>query len=159
MHEQRHDQLEKFEEVGAARPLFIDVHARVDKDGKVAFSHDWRLQDNGPIKGHGTIEVPYGTPRSPIHFKLHDDTGRQLKFFEDAKEALWARVGKCPSAKGGGGQIEYPDAKSGGNTLKVDNANSAECELHYALRFSEKDGKIEVYDPVIANKGGGPGFG
>jgi len=138
------------------RPVFVDVYAATGKDGGVDFSHDWRLRETGPIKGKGPIEVPRGTPRSPIHFRLHDETGRKLKFLDDAEEAIWARVGQCPTGKGGGGQIEYDDAVSGGPTLKVKNANSEECELHYALRFKDKDGKVECYDPVIRNKGGGP---
>jgi len=138
------------------RPLFVGIYAEEDCKGEVQFSHDWRLKKNGSIKGNGAIEVPYGTPRSPIHFRLHDDSGRQLKFFQDAKEAIWASVGQCPCAEGGGGQIEYPDSVAGGNSLKVDNCNSAECDLHYALRFKDKDNNVVVYDPVIRNKGGGP---
>lgn len=158
MREQRHEQeLDELQrETVGKRPVFVDVYAHKDKDGGVKFCHDWRLQENGPSKGSGAIEVPYGTPRSPIRFQLHDESGRQLKFFQDATEAIWAEVDKCPGAKGGGGQIEYPEARSGGNTLKVDNANSADCELHYALRFEDKDGNVVVYDPVIRDKGGGP---
>jgi hypothetical protein len=153
MREQMHDQLEQCEPVRPKRPVFVDVYAHEDKSGEIRFSHDWRLQENGPVKGKGAIEVPQGTPPSPIHFHLRDESGRKLKFFQDAEEALWASVGKCPDAKGGGGQIEYPDARSGGNTLKVDNVNSEACELHYALRFKDRDGNVVIYDPVIRNKG------
>lgn len=153
MREQMHDQLEQCEPVRPERPVFVDVYAHKDESGDIKFRHDWRLRENGPVKGNGDIEVPAGTPPSPIHFHLHDESGRKLKFFQDAEEAIWASVGKCPDAKGGGGQIEYPEARSGCNALKVDNTNSAECELHYALRFEDRDGRVVVYDPVIKNKG------
>ena len=157
MRQQRHDeQQQQCDPVRPARPIFVDVHAEEGKDGRVSYSHDWRLKENGPSKGKGPIEVPKGTPRSPIHFQLRDDSGRQLKFFKEARDAMWASTVHCPSAPGGGGQIEFPEAKSGGNSLKVDNLNSAECDVHYALRFEDKDGKPEIYDPVIRNKGGGP---
>jgi hypothetical protein len=154
MQEQRHEHKEQCEPVHGVRPVFVDVYAQNGKDGGVEFSHSWRLQANGPSQGSGTIEVPKGTKKSPIHFRLHDDTGRQLKFFQDAEESIWAKVGECPEEPGGGGQIDYAQAQSGGQTLRVDNANSTECELHYALRFKDKTGQTEVYDPIIANKGG-----
>jgi hypothetical protein len=156
MQEQRHEQSQRCDPVQGARPVFVDVYAHNDKNGDVKFCHDWRLQANGPSQGDGAIEVPRGTKRSPIHFQLHDDTGRQLKFFQDARESIWARVGKCPEAEGNGGQIDFAQAQSGGQTLRVDNDNSAQCELHYALRFKDKNDKIWVYDPIISNKGGGP---
>jgi hypothetical protein len=154
MREQRHDEQQHCDPVRPARPIFVDVYAHEDKNGEVKFCHDWRLQDNGPIKGNGPIEVPQGTPPSPIHFHLYDNTGRKLKFLPEAREAIWASVGQCPKAEGGGGQIEFPEAKSGGNTLKVNNSNSADCELHYALRFKDKNGNVECYDPIFRNKGG-----
>jgi hypothetical protein len=153
-HEQELDELQR-EADRPSRPLWVNIYAD-EKDGGVVFTHDWRLKKDGPIEGKGEIIVPFGTPRSPIHFHLHDKTGRQLKFPADAQQAIWAAVGKCPGGEGGGGQIEYKDAVSGGPTLKVNNANSADCELHYALRFEDKDGNIEPYDPVIRDKGGGP---
>ena len=156
MHEQMHDQLEHRATDRPKRPLYVNVYAREDDRGVVRFTHDWRLEKNGSIKGHGTIEVPKGTPRSPIEFELHDETQRGLKFLKDANEAIWAKVGKCPDAKGDGGQIEFPEAKTSSHTLKVDNANSADCELHYMLRFEDKNGVPEKYDPVIRDKGGGP---
>ena len=156
MRQQLDDQLDKCGAVRAKRPVYVNVYAREGDKGALEFTHDWRLQKNGPVKGKGAIEVPYGTPRSPIEFELHDETQRGLRFLKDANEAIWARVGKCPEAKGDGGQIEFPEAKTSSHTLKIDNANSADCELHYMLRFEDKDGATEKYDPIIRDKGGGP---
>ena len=155
MQEQRQELREQCSNV-RARPVFVDVYAHLDKDGKVKFCHDWRLQENGPSEGNGPIEVPHGTPRSPIHFQLHDDTGLKLKFFDKSEDSIWASVDKCPDAKGGGGQIDYNDSVSGGPNLRVLNSNSEKCELHYALRFKDKNNNLQLYDPVIRNGGGGP---
>ena len=138
------------------RPVFVDVHAQTGSKGEIEFSHDWRLKEHGPGGSRGPIDVPHGTPRSPLHFKLRDTTGRRLRFFEDSKDAIWAKVDECPDCEGGGGQIDYKDSISGGPNLKVHNLNSEPCELHFALRFKDEDDIVETYDPVIRNGGGGP---
>ena len=135
------------------RPVFVDVYAHFDKNRKIKFCHDWRLQEHGPNETSVRIVVPKGTPRSPIHFRLYDETGRQLRFFNDAEESMWARVGQCPNAAGGGGQIDFSQAVSTGPNLTVHNLNSAKCNLHYALRFEDKDGRVVSYDPEIRNGG------
>jgi hypothetical protein len=39
------------------------------------------------------------------------------------------------------------------NLLKVFDENSEECTLHYRLRFKDRAGNAESYDPDITNGG------
>ena len=138
----------------AGKPAIVDVHAESDGAG-VRFWHEWRWQ-NGPSQGKGTIKVPprsASEPGTPIHFHLHDDTGRGLRFTEDAVGAIWVKRSECPESQCSDNQIPEDQIQQAQKLLKVFNVNSEECTLHYRLRFIDEAGQPESYDPDIKNGG------
>ena len=144
-------------------PIKVEVHAWLDRTtNKVTFDDEWEASwSNGKQKGE--IKVPYGTPPSEIHFHLRDDTGLHLNFMKAFADVIYVSTGStCPPPRGNdGGQITF--VSSTANLLKVNNANSATCDLKYALRFNGRDNSAGgenqpyVYDPDLKNGGGGIG--
>lgn len=137
------------------RPAIVDVHAEPDGGGGVVFWHEWRWQD-GPSQGKGTIMVPprsASDPGTPIHFHLNDKTARGLRYTDDDLGAIWVKRSDCPDAQCSDNQIPVDKIQQAPNLLKVFNENSEECTLHYRLRFADKDGQQESYDPDIKNGG------
>jgi hypothetical protein len=61
----------------------------------------------------------------------------------------------CPTSKCGDSEIPEDKIQRAPNLLKVFNENSEECTLHYRLRFKDKNGQLESYDPDITNGGKG----
>ena len=141
----------------AGTPAIVDVHADPDGAGGVSYWHEWRWQD-GLSQGKGTINVPKraeADPGTPIHFNLHDNTGRGFRFTDDLHGAIWVNRDGCPNAKCGDTEIPEDKIQRTPNLLKVFNENSEECRLHYRLRFKDKDGQPDSYDPDITNGGKG----
>ena len=147
-----------------SRPIIADVYATL-VDGEVKFDHDWRFEGD-PTGKKGIIDVPAGGPGTPparIHFRLHDDTGLNLKFINPPRDAMWvSQAVRCPRRRGTGGQISYPHPWEA-SWLRVQDANSGpECFLYYTLRFdgdlhTDPDGTYRPpfeYDPTIKNGGG-----
>ena len=139
-------------------PIIVDVYARTSGDD-IEFSHDWGWE-NGAIAGHGRIEIPKKSESesgTPIHFYLHDLTRprRGLEFTNDAGGAMWVNRNACPPADQICGDAQIPDGKirRAAKLLKVFDENSEECVLHYRLRFQDRDGNPESYDPDIRNGG------
>ena len=138
---------------GGGRPVMVDVFAISSAAGKVEFSHEWRF-DNGPSQGNGTIEVPKakpGDPATPIHFHLHDRTGQSLRF--DEEDAIWVKRSQCPAESSEDPEIPRDGIDVHPKLLKIIDRNSEECELHYNLRFKDRDGHLAEYDPSIRNGG------
>ena len=138
----------------AGKPAIVDVHADNDGAGGVSYWHEWRWQD-GPSEGKGTIDVPpraASDPGTPIHFHLHDSTGRGFDFTDDA---IWVKRDGCPDSQCSDSEIPDDKIECTPNLLKVFNENSEECRLHYRLRFTDKDGQSDSYDPDITNGGKG----
>lgn len=137
----------------AGRPVIVDIYADVNSTGDVCCRHEWRFQ-NGPAKGGGRIEIParkHSEPGTPIHFHLHDKTGRQLGF--DCADPIWVSRGTCPTNSCEDPEIPRCDFDVANKLLKVMNRNSEECELHYNLRFKDGMGRPAEYDPAIKNGG------
>ena len=140
----------------AGTPAIVDVFARTCPGGTVEFSHEWRW-NNGNPGGNGEIEVP---PRkknedgTPIHFHLRDQTQppRGLDFADDP---IWVLRDSCPPDGQPSCDPEIPADKieRRPNLLKVLDLNSEECTLHYRLRFTDRQGRPEAYDPAIRNGG------
>lgn len=158
------DNMQKKQVSGASGPIKVEIHAELDRTThKVVFSDEWEATwKNGKQKG--AIEVPYGTPKTPIHFTLRDDTGLQLNFMNNFADVIYVGTdGTCPPPRGNqGGQITF--ISSVAHLLKVNNANSgAKCDMKYALRFNGQDNvpgaenQPYVYDPDLKNGGGGIG--
>lgn len=140
----------------AGTPAIVDVFARTAPGGAIEFSHQWRWND-GTAGGNSSIEVP---PRkkdedgTPIHFNLRDQTqpNRGLDFADDP---IWVLRDRCPPD---GQRCEDPEIPAGQiqktpNLLKVFDRNSEACTLHYRLRFTDRQGRPEAYDPDIKNGG------
>jgi hypothetical protein len=140
----------------AGTPAIVDVFARTTAGGAVEFSHQWRW-NNGTPGGNGDIDVP---PRekdedgTPIHFHLRDQTqpNRGLDFADDP---IWVLRDSCPPDGQPCGDPEIPADQivRTPNLLKVVDLNSEECTLHYRLRFTDRNGRPEAYDPAIRNGG------
>ena len=138
----------------AGTPAIVDVTADPTATG-VSFSHEWRWE-SGASQGQGTIDVPRRASHeagTPIHFHLHDNTGRGLRFADDSLGAIWVLRDGCPASQSSDGEIPEDRIQRTPNLLKVFNQNSDECTLHYRLRFEDKDGNPEAYDPAIKNGG------
>lgn len=149
---------------GAARPpagmpVIVNVLARTKADGSVGFSHTWRWDDGTP-GGSGRIDIPArgkDDPGTPMHFHLKDETEprRGLVFTDDEEGPMWVLRDQCPPD---GQRCEDPempaaDMKASPNLLRVFNKNSEQCTLHYRLRFKDRKGAPEDYDPDIRNGG------
>jgi hypothetical protein len=140
----------------AGTPAIVDVTIEPTATG-ISVSHEWRWQ-NGASEGKGTIDVPQRADDedgTPVHFHLHDNTGRQLRFSDDVLGAIWVKRDACPTSKCGDSEIPEDKIQRAPNLLKVFNENSEECTLHYRLRFKDKNGQLESYDPDITNGGKG----
>lgn len=137
-------------------PAIVDVTAEPSATG-VSFSHEWRWQDGGS-EGKGTIHVPQRADEedgTPIHFHLHDKTGRNFRFADDVHGAIWIKRDSCPMSKSSDSEIPEEKIQRTPNLLKVFNENNEECTLHYRLRFIDKNGQPGDYDPDIKNGGKG----
>lgn len=140
----------------AGTPAIVDVTIEPTAIG-ISVSHAWRWH-NGQSGGKGTIKVPQRAddePGTPIHFHLHDKTKRLFRFSEDALGAIWVKRDGCPAAKSSDCEIPEDKIERTPNLLKVFNENSEQCTLHYRLRFTDKNGQPESYDPDIQNGGKG----
>jgi hypothetical protein len=140
----------------AGTPAIVEVFARTAPGGGVEFSHQWRWS-NGTPGGNGPINVPSrkkSDPATPIHFQLRDQTqpNRGLDFADDP---IWVLRDSCPPDGQPCGDSEIPADKIDRtpNLLKIVDLNSEACTLHYRLRFTDRDGRPEAYDPAIRNGG------
>lgn len=141
----------------AGTPVIVDVRARTGSGGKVEFSHKWRWE-NGTPGGDGTIQIPKrgkDEDGTPIHFHLRDETNpsRGLDFTDDIHGAMWVQRDSCPDERSEDSEIPPGDMNVSPNLLKVLDKNSEECTLHYRLRFKDRAGNSESYDPDIKNGG------
>jgi hypothetical protein len=136
--------------------VIVDVFAR-NENGPVEFTHAWRWEDGTP-GDEGTIVVPRkkkGESATPIDFHLRDETNplQGFVFTADVNGPMWVKRNTCP-----GQQCEDPEIppklmKRTDKKLSVVDLNQEDCELHYRLRFQDKDGMPDSYDPDIRNGG------
>lgn len=148
----------------------IDIQATEADDGTVHFDCHWRHAGGKPgVWKSGKIDLPNGPEAYELEFKLHDKSGRNLKFYgtgtpKKPEDAMYVQVGgPCPPAAGnGGGQIKFVDVDD--KELEVIDANrDPPCTLKYMLRFdgdpfTGPDGTNYPpyqFDPEIRNGGGG----
>ena len=140
--------------LAGGKPAVVDVHAETS-DGGISFWHEWRWE-SGPSEGNGTIKIPprsANDPGTPIHFHLNDKTGQGLYFTDDDLGAIWVKRDDCPTSQCSDSQIPVAMIEQKPQLLKVFNVNSEQCTLHYRLRFKDKNGDPESYDPDIKNGG------
>lgn len=111
-------------------PAIVDVFAEPTATG-VSFSHEWRWH-GGPKEATSTISVP---PRgetesgTPIHFDLHDKTGRGFCFTDDAHGPIWVKRGGCPVSKWSDTEIPGDKMERAPKLLKVFDENGEQCTL------------------------------
>ena len=139
--------------------MIVDVVARTMPGGAVEFSQSWRWQD-GTGGGNGDIDIPErkkDDPGTTLHFHLKDETqpNRGLNFADDQQGAMWVLRDRCPPGHEPSEDPEIPADKieRAPKLLKVFDRNSEECTLHYRLRFTDREGRPEAYDPAIKNGG------
>lgn len=143
----------------AGTPVIVDVFARSTSNGGVEFSQSWRWDDGTP-GGSDRIDIPQrkeDEPGTPIHFHLRDEThpSRGLDFTDGTQGPMWVKRGTCPpqDEKCEDSQIPADKMQRSPNLLKVFNENSEACTLHYRLRFKDRQGRPESFDPDIRNGG------
>ena len=76
----------------------IDVHATEADDGTVHFACHWRHTGGKPgVWKSGKIDLPNGPEAYELEFKLHDKSGRNLKFYgtgtpKKPEDAMYVQV-------------------------------------------------------------------
>ena len=145
---------------GAGTPVIVEVVARSTPSGGVEFSQKWRWEDGTPGGGN-RIDIPprkANEPGTPIHFHLKDETQprRGFDFTDEDEGPMWVKRGSCPPSdqRCEDPQIPPGKMKRSPNLLKVFDENSEACTLHYRLRFKDRQGRAESFDPDIRNGGG-----
>jgi hypothetical protein len=136
----------------------VEVRVFANKVGdEIAFTHDWRANAGDPQDP--PIDLPAKSGQWDLNIQLHDCTGLGLEFETKKNKGaddMWVHKGNgCPPAKGdGGGHVTFTDVTS--DLLKArdnTNGNGEPCDLHFMLRFKDKDRKKHLYDPIIRNGG------
>ena len=126
----------------------VQVTAKGGSNGPI----DWEIDGQKPKQS--SIEFPHRTGPHTIHFKLDDQTGRDLQFH--STEAFWADKNdekRCPPR--GGTTEQTRVVASGSDRLTVLNHNKGEpCTICYQLNFVDGDGRSEEVDPEFKNGGG-----
>lgn len=109
------------------------------------------------VTGPTTINIPPGSELYKIHFHIDDgDCSYNLKF--DSQTPIRAADGDCCPQSGGirSNQLDRPDPVRD-RLLVIDNYNSAQGKVGFALLFKDRNSndRIEPFDPIIDNGGGG----
>ena len=116
-------------------------------------SIDWDIDGKKPKKS--VLEFAQGSGSHTISFKLHDSTGRHLRF--DTQDPFWAHVSEvelCPAKGSSADQTKVVSCTD--KELTVSNANSGDaCTIHYQLNFVDQQSRAVPVDPMIKNGGGG----
>ena len=119
----------------------------------------WAASDGTPAKdhkltiGHGAkaekIKIVISSSRNAQDLKLRVDTANPFQVHEDANA--------CPQSGIHTDQIELIDANPDHVTVRSLNTGAAR-QLRYQVNVVDKNGNAHPCDPIIENKGGGPGF-
>src|SRR5689334_16376333 len=135
----------------------VDVQATDSPGGTIEYSIDWHWDDGTP-GGKGAIEVPEkkkGEKGTPIDFHIDDQTKppRGIIFVDDVKGPVWIKLDSCPDDYCLDDQFPADEIKRTDKQLTVLDENLVKSDLHYRLRFKDKDGNPDSYDPEIKNGG------
>ena len=115
---------------------------------------DWDIDGKKPHESK--IHFKEGTGPHTVKFKLHDASGRNLRF--DPANPIWDHVSEtdCPPDGSKSGQLKV--VKCDDQMLTITNKNSGDAHtLHYQLNFVDDGGVAEPVDPIFHNGGGGFG--
>lgn len=135
----------------------VDIRATNGASGGVDYDVAWHWEDGTP-GGKGPIEVPAkkkGEKGTPIDFHIDDQTKppRGIIFTDDAQGPIWIRVDQCPDDQCLDRQFPPDEIKRSDKQLTVVDDNAVQSNLHYRLRFKDKDGHPDALDPEIKNGG------
>ncbi len=146
-------------EVVNVKGINVEVRASRKADGGVHFDTLWRNgTDPNGVWRCDPIDLPHGPDHYRLQFNLEDKSGRKLEFYGSPKDAMYVKVGACPTGPGdGGGQINFEAVDANKKKLTIKDFNrDPPCTLHYMLRFEgDPNGTCYQYDPEIKNGGGG----
>lgn len=126
----------------------VKVSAKIDENGNV----DWDIDGKKPKKS--VLEFPANSSDHDINFKLHDSTGRKMKF--DASSPFWAHESssdQCPPPGSSTDQTRVVSCTD--KDLSVANSNSRKCEIQYQLNVVDENSNSYAVDPIIRNGGNG----
>ncbi|HXH00259.1 MAG TPA: hypothetical protein VNI79_07590 [Sphingomicrobium sp.] len=141
------------------KKIHVDVEATMTQSGDVRFQCRWK-NDGSNDWECGPIELPRGPEHYRLIFDLDDKSDRGLEFYERPEDAIYVKVGSCPTEAGDGdGQIAFECVDVNKKKLTIKDFNQdPPRDLHYMLRFTgNQHGACPPYehDPEIINKGGG----
>jgi len=143
------------------KKINVDVRATSAANGEVEFDCRWKKEwDPNDCWHGGPIVLPHGPEHYRLVFDLDDKSGCKLEFYDKPAEAIYVKVGSCPSEPGNGdGRVNFEEVDSNKKKLTIMDFNrDPPCTLHYMLRFDgKKQGLHPPYehDPEIRNGGGG----
>ena len=129
----------------------VKVSAKGARTGPI----DWDIDGKKPHKS--VLDFKKGAGPLTISFKLHDSTGRKLRF--DRESPIWAHASDayaCPPRGASSDELQVVSCDD--RNLTVTNANSKAGTIHYQLNFVDEEEKFEPVDPMIRNGGGGGSF-
>jgi hypothetical protein len=128
------------------------MDVKVTANGEAGAGIDWDIDGKKPHESK--IHFGKGTGAHTVKFKLHDASGRDLRF--DTANPIWDHVSEtdCPPKGAKSGQIEVVDCDDRRLTIRNKNSGNA-CTLHYQLNFVDGGGSAEPVDPIFHNGGGG----
>jgi hypothetical protein len=116
---------------------------------------EWEIDGKKPHKSQ--LEFPPRSGPHKVKFKLHDSTGRDLRF--DSADPFWAHIdetGQCPQSGAANPQTGVHSCSD--RELTIANKNSGDpCTIHYQLNFVDGQGNAVGVDPIFKNGGGGFG--
>ena len=129
----------------------VDIFAEPNGSGGINWSH--KVKSSGHDKGQ-KIKLPKGSGYE-IHFDLRAGNGLNVRF--DASRPFFCKEGTtdpCPSSITT--QQIMVDSCEDDELVVIDWNYGNEQELRYQLNFVDDAGnKVDPYDPVILNEGGG----
>ena len=128
------------------------MHVKISAKQGDCGSVDWDIDGKKPKKS--VLDFAPGSGAHTITFKLHDSTGRKLRF--DTADPFWAHVSQadhCPAE--GATTTQTAVVSCTDKELCVSNSNSDACTISYQLNFVDERLQAEPLDPMIKNGGGG----
>jgi hypothetical protein len=155
---------------GGGRPKPVEVIFVAKADGAYELWQDSHRKreltfnkDNDDISADRMRKVDHYL----IDFRLHDKTGRNLRFAPKLEDAMWVATGtadcapECPQSPCYSKEFFAVDLRDNGKSLIVCNEDQTPALLRWSFRFlphgadpSNPKNYVE-YDPIIRNQNGG----
>ncbi|CAA9495127.1 MAG: hypothetical protein AVDCRST_MAG09-358 [uncultured Sphingomonas sp.] len=131
--------------------VVVTLKARPDGNGGIDWDdRDCRFVPPGSGRKNGQVLQITADGPADITFDLDDRTGRNLRFPETPREAIWLQNGSACPTQPGDADGEFLIRQLGRKKLTITDTNSQNGEFGYALNF-EGDGGTFHFDPIIKN--------